>query len=86
MLLAKRRGEEDYDGVFSFIGGKLESVDGGFIQGLQREKDEEVGPDCEISVVVGISLNEYFVKSNGQAMVLPHSFDSVRQAECSHHR
>lgn len=38
VLLAKRRGEADYDGVFSFIGGKLESTDGGLVQGLRREK------------------------------------------------
>ena len=48
VLLAKRRGEADYDGVFSFIGGKLESTDGGLVQGLQREKDEEIGPMIEI--------------------------------------
>lgn len=74
VLLAKRRGEADYDGVFSFIGGKLESTDGGLVQGLQREKDEEIGPTARIAVVTGISLNEYFIKNNGQAMVLPHYY------------
>ena len=38
VLLARRRGEADYDGVFSFIGGKLESTDGGLVNGLRREK------------------------------------------------
>jgi NUDIX domain len=74
VLLAKRRGEADYDGIFSFIGGKLESTDGGLVQGLQREKNEEIGPAARIAVVTGISLNEYFIKSNGQAMVLPHYY------------
>lgn len=74
VLLAKRRGEADYDGVFSFIGGKLESTDGGLIQGLRREKNEEIGSDAKIAVVTSISLNEYFVKSSGQAMVLPHYY------------
>lgn len=74
VLLAKRRGEADYDGVFSFIGGKLESTDDGLVQGLQREKNEEIGPAARIAVVTGMSLNEYFIKSNGQAMVLPHYY------------
>lgn len=74
VLLAKRRGEADYDGVFSFIGGKLESTDGGLVQGLRREKNEEIGSAARIAVVTGISLNEYFIKSNGQAMVLPHYY------------
>lgn len=38
VLLARRRGEADYDGVFSFIGGKLESTDDGLVNGLRREK------------------------------------------------
>ena len=37
----------------------------GLVQGLQREKDEEIGPTARIAVVTGISLNEYFIKSNG---------------------
>ena len=27
VLLAKRKGEADYDGVYSFIGGKMETTD-----------------------------------------------------------
>lgn len=74
MLLARRRGEADYDGVFSFIGGKLESTDGGLVNGLRREKNEEIGSAAKIAVVTSISVNEYFVKTNGQAMVLPHYY------------
>lgn len=74
VLLARRRGEADYDGVFSFIGGKLESTDGGLVNGLRREKNEEIGSAAKIAVVTSISVNEYFVKTNGQAMVLPHYY------------
>lgn len=74
VLLARRRGEEDYDGVFSFIGGKLESTDGGLVSGLRREKAEEIGSGCKISVLADMSLNEYFIKSSGQPMVLPHYY------------
>jgi hypothetical protein len=28
VLLAKRKGEADYDGIYSFIGGKMETTDG----------------------------------------------------------
>ncbi len=81
VLLAKRRGEADYDGVFSFIGGKLESTDGGLVQGLRREKNEEIGTSAKIAVVTSISLNEYFVKSSGQAMVLPHYYAKLLGGE-----
>ena len=43
VLLCKRKGEADYDGIFSFIGGKMETTDISIIEGLKREKDEETG-------------------------------------------
>jgi len=45
VLLCKRKGEADYDGDFSFIGGKMELSDKDFVAGLRREKNEEVGQD-----------------------------------------
>jgi NADH pyrophosphatase NudC (nudix superfamily) len=67
--LAKRAGEADYDGVFSFIGGKTEVTDGG----LQREKDEEIGPDAKLKICWKMScFQTWYVKKNGNAMVLPH--------------
>ena len=56
VLLARRRGEADYDGVFSFIGGKLESTDGGLVNGLRREKNEEIGSAAKIAVVTTSAL------------------------------
>ena len=45
VLLAQRKGEADYDGVFSFIGGKLETTDESLLAGMRREKNEEIGPE-----------------------------------------
>ena len=72
VLLAKRKGEIDYDGVFSFVGGKLEITDGGIEQGLKREKTEEIGSDIKIRICPNYSWNVYFTKKDGNAMVLPH--------------
>jgi len=41
VLLAKRAGEADYDGTWSFIGGKMETTDATLVAGMQREKNEE---------------------------------------------
>lgn len=72
ILVAKRRGEQDYDGVFSLIGGKLETTDTGILDGLKREKDEEIGKKAHILVCPYISYNIFFQKKNGKHMILPH--------------
>lgn len=72
VLLCKRKGEADYDGVFSFIGGKLETTDSSIFEGLRREKEEEIGKNCKIRVYPGFSLNLLFRKKDGNAMILPH--------------
>lgn len=74
VLLARRKGEADYDGVYSFIGGKLETTDGGFVPGLQREKNEEIGEKAKIQICPLVSYNVYFTKKDGSAMVLPHYY------------
>lgn len=74
VLLAKRKGEADFDGVYSFIGGKMETTDGGFVEGLRREKDEEIGASAKLDIFPYASYNEFYVKKNGQAMVLPHYY------------
>ena len=72
VLLAKRKGEADFDGTFSFIGGKLETFDGGLLSGLQREKNEEIGTTAKLKICPSLSHNEYYIKKDGNAMVLPH--------------
>lgn len=72
MLLAKRKGEADYDGVFSFIGGKMETTDESFIAGMKREKTEEIGPKAVVKLLPNETNNILFRKKDGSSMVLPH--------------
>jgi 8-oxo-dGTP pyrophosphatase MutT (NUDIX family) len=72
VLLAKRRGEADYDGTYSFIGGKLETTDESIVTGMKREKDEEIGPSAKVKVLPYETYNLLFRKKDGQVMVLPH--------------
>lgn len=74
VLLGRRVGEADYDATYSFIGGKLETEDGGLLAGLKREKNEEIGTGLKIKVAPYISWNVYFVKSDGTHMILPHHY------------
>jgi 8-oxo-dGTP pyrophosphatase MutT (NUDIX family) len=72
VLLARRKGEADYDGVFSFIGGKMETTDESLLAGMQREKNEEIGPDAILRVLADETYNLLFRKKDGNAMVIPH--------------
>lgn len=72
VLLARRRSEIDYDGVFSFIGGKLETSDESLLAGMKREKDEEIGPGVTLKVLPTETYNILFRKKDGNTMVLPH--------------
>jgi 8-oxo-dGTP pyrophosphatase MutT (NUDIX family) len=74
VLLCKRKGEADFDGIFSFIGGKMETSDLSILDGLRREKDEEVGSDCKIKIYPDFSTNVLFRKKDGNFMILPHYF------------
>ena len=74
VLLAKRKGEADYDGVFSFIGGKMETSDDGLLEGVKREKQEEIGRLAVLLVAPHLSFNVHFTKSDGSAMILPHLY------------
>ncbi len=72
VLLAKRKGENDFDGIYSFIGGKMEVTDGSILAGLRRERDEEVGSACKMRILLTCTNNTYFVKHDGSHMILPH--------------
>ena len=74
VLLAKRRGENDYDGVYSFVGGKMEITDGGIVEGLRREKNEEIGEEVKIKIWPIFNTMNYFVKKDRTNMVLPHYY------------
>jgi len=72
VLLAKRKGEADYDGTYSFIGGKMETTDETLITSMQREKDEEIGPDAVVKILPNESYNILFRKKDGNSMIVPH--------------
>ena len=72
VLLCKRKGEADYDGAFSFIGGKMENTDSSIVEGLKREKDEEVGESFKVLLYSTFSSNLLFRKKDGNSMILPH--------------
>ena len=72
VLLAKRKGEADYDGTFSFIGGKMETTDESLLAGMQREKNEEIGEEVTLQIAVDESRNTLFRKKDGNTILLPH--------------
>jgi len=72
VLLAKRKGEADYDGTYSFIGGKMETTDESILAGMKREKDEEIGEGVTIRVLPTETYNLLFRKKDGNSMILPH--------------
>jgi len=72
VLLCKRVKEEDYNATFSFIGGKMETSDESILEGLRREKNEEVGINFKIKISLKYTHNVLFQKKDGNSMVLPH--------------
>lgn len=72
VLLAKRKGEADYDGTFSFIGGKMETTDADMITGMKREKNEEIGTNAKVKILPYETYNVFFRKKDGNSMILPH--------------
>jgi ADP-ribose pyrophosphatase YjhB (NUDIX family) len=72
VLLCRRAGEADLDGTFTFIGGKMEHRDTTIVNGLRREKTEEIGADTHLSVLRHYSINVEFTKADGNRMILPH--------------
>lgn len=72
VLLAQRKGEQDYDGIFTFIGGKMETADASIVAGMQREKNEEIGAHVKLKLYVSSSYNLLFRKKDGNSMIIPH--------------
>lgn len=78
VLLAQRKWEADYDGVYGFIGGKAENTDIDYLEALQREKIEEIGDQCAVELYYAFSVNHFYRKNDGRAMILPHYFGIYR--------
>ncbi|WP_280378030.1 NUDIX hydrolase [Nocardia wallacei] len=74
VLLARRKGEADYDGVYSLIGGKMETTDGNTLDAIRREKEEEIGKAATIAIAEDVSYNVLFKKKDGNSMILPHFY------------
>lgn len=74
VLMCKRQGEADLDGVFTFIGGKMETTDKTLLNGLKREKDEETGPGFQVRVCPHFSTNRIFITKNKSMQILPHYY------------
>lgn len=72
VLLARRKGEADYDGTYSFIGGKMETSDASILAGVKREKDEEIGSQAKIKILPNETYNTFYRKIDGNSMILPH--------------
>ncbi len=72
VLLCRRKGEADYDGVYSFIGGKMETSDEDIVEAMRREKNEEVGENVRLKLCAEFSNNLTFKKKSGDYMILPH--------------
>jgi 8-oxo-dGTP pyrophosphatase MutT (NUDIX family) len=72
VLLAKRRDEADYNGAYSFIGGKMETTDETILAGMRREKNEEIGKQATVAVLPNETYTVLFRKKDGASMILPH--------------
>lgn len=81
VLLCKRRGEADYDGTYSFPGGKMENTDKDIVDGLTREKTEELGGNFKIKIYPQFTTNFYFKKKDGSFMILPHYLARYKEGE-----
>jgi len=72
VLLAQRHNETDYDGVYGFVGGKADNTDVDHLEALRREKTEEIGEQCSVELYYAFSVNHFYRKQDGRAMILPH--------------
>ncbi|WP_433598747.1 NUDIX hydrolase [Nocardia sp. CA-135953] len=81
VLLARRKGEADYDGVYSLIGGKMETTDGSILDAIRREKEEEIGTSAIVLIAEDVSYNVLFRKKDGNNMILPHFYAEYEGGE-----
>lgn len=72
IFIARRKNEADFDGIYSFICGKLEAADNGIVRGAKREKDEEIGKRALVDVLFSESFNVHYTRKDGYQMILPH--------------
>ena len=81
VLLAKRKGESDFDSTYSFIGGKMETTDKDCVDGMRREKNEEVGENFIVRLNPIYNSIVSFIKKDGHYMILPHYYAQYIKGE-----
>jgi 8-oxo-dGTP pyrophosphatase MutT (NUDIX family) len=81
VLLARRKGEADYDGIYSLIGGKMETTDSSILDAIRREKEEEIGTAAIVSIAEDVSYNAFYRKKDGNSMILPHFYAEYEGGE-----
>lgn len=52
----------------------METKDKSIIEGIKREKDEELGKDFKIKFHPTYTTNFFHIKKNGRRMILPHYY------------
>jgi len=70
VLLAKRKGELEYDGVWNFPGGRKERTDANILENLQREKNEELGTSCKIRIYAELAYVTHFIRKDGIPVIV----------------
>jgi hypothetical protein len=50
----------------------MEVIDGDIVEGLRREKNEELGEQFKIKVLPKYTINTYYLKKDGNSMIVPH--------------
>lgn len=78
-LLCERVGEADLNGLYSFPGGKVETIDASIVSGLHREIDEELGSEFSYDILTERCILVEFVRKDGAHMTLPHFFANSSQ-------
>ena len=80
VLLCKRKDEKDFDGIFSFIGGKMETTDKDILEGLKREKEEEIGANAKIKIYTKFTTQEeYSVNIVGEEKLFKFNFGTIEK-------
>lgn len=67
--------------MYSFPAGKMETTDKTIIDGLAREKNEELGINFKILVYPQFTTNFFYKKKDGNFMILPHYLAVHKEGE-----
>lgn len=74
VLLARRVGEADLNGLYSLVGGKIEHSDPLVTDGIFRELTEEIGHSVAGELLATFCVPVEYTKKDGSRMILPHYY------------